>query len=165
MLNEIHQLPFFSFIGMLGMNPSHCQRCSLFVALPPSTPSLPDELLRQWRIQRGFHGFYGTPLLKGCLRKYYAQTYYIHHAHTEATHFSITLEIASCVHVYQKHVAILETISEGSERIKQRFYSCITPSAARDGDIPSVRERLISRTLCGKPATLQPLRPEVESGV
>ena len=26
----------------------------------------------QWQIQRGFHGFYGTPLLKGCLRKYYA---------------------------------------------------------------------------------------------
>ena len=23
----------------------------------------------QWRIQREFHGFYGTPLLKGCLRK------------------------------------------------------------------------------------------------
>ena len=21
----------------------------------------------QWRIQRGFHGFHGTPLLKGCL--------------------------------------------------------------------------------------------------
>ena len=27
----------------------------------------------QWWIQRGFHGFHGTPLLKGCLRNYYAQ--------------------------------------------------------------------------------------------
>ena len=35
-------------------------------------------LRHQWRIQRGFHGFYGTPLLKGCLQKYYAQTYYVH---------------------------------------------------------------------------------------
>ena len=25
----------------------------------------------QWWIQRGFHGFHGTPLLKGCVRKYY----------------------------------------------------------------------------------------------
>ena len=29
----------------------------------------------QWRIQSGFHGFHGTLLLKGSLRKYYAQTY------------------------------------------------------------------------------------------
>ena len=42
----------------------------------------------------GFIGFHGTPLLKGCLRKYqYAQTYYIHYAHTRATHFSFTLAI------------------------------------------------------------------------
>jgi len=32
--------------------------------------------LIQWRIQRGFHEFHGTPLLKGCLRKCYAQMYY-----------------------------------------------------------------------------------------
>ena len=42
----------------------------------------------QRRIQRGFHGFHGTPLLKGCLRKYYAQTFYVHFAHTGAMHFS-----------------------------------------------------------------------------
>ena len=34
---------------------------------------LPPTNVEQWRIQRGFHGFHGTPLLKGCLRKYYAQ--------------------------------------------------------------------------------------------
>ena len=32
----MHQLPFFSFIGMSCMTPPHCQRCSLFAALPLS---------------------------------------------------------------------------------------------------------------------------------
>ena len=41
---------------------------------------------QQWRIQRGFNGFYGTPLLKGCLRKYYAQTY---------SHWSYALQLQS----------------------------------------------------------------------
>ena len=44
----------------------------------------------QWRIQRGFHGSHGTPLLKGCLRKYYAQMFYLHYAHTGATNFSFS---------------------------------------------------------------------------
>ena len=44
----------------------------------------------QWWIQRRFHG---TPLLKSCLRKYYAQTYYVHDVHTGAMHFSFTLAI------------------------------------------------------------------------
>ena len=38
----MHQLPLFSFIGMSCMIPPHCQCCSLFVALPLSTPPLPD---------------------------------------------------------------------------------------------------------------------------
>ena len=36
--------------------------------------------------QREFHG---TPFLKGCLRKYFAQTFYLHYAHTGATHFGL----------------------------------------------------------------------------
>ena len=28
------------------------------------------------------------PLLKGCLREYYAKTFYLHYAYTGATHFS-----------------------------------------------------------------------------
>ena len=40
------------------------------------------------------------------------------------------------VHVYyQKHVATIETMNEASKRIKA--YSCIAPSAARDGDMLS----------------------------
>ena len=31
--------------------------------------------------------------LKGCIQKYYAQTYYEHYAHTGATHFSFTVAI------------------------------------------------------------------------
>ena len=46
----------------------------------------------QWRIQRGFHGFCGTPLLKGCLRKYYAQTYYVA---TLRSHWSYALQLHS----------------------------------------------------------------------
>ena len=41
--------------------------------------------LVQWWIQRGFHGFHGTPLLKGCLRNYYAQTCYLHYTYTMLT--------------------------------------------------------------------------------
>ena len=33
--------------------------------------------------------------------------------------------------------------------LKQRFYSCNTPSAAKDGDMLSVWERLFSCALCG----------------
>ena len=76
----------------------------------------------------GFHGFHGTPLLKGCLRKYYAQTYYVHYSHTGATHFRFTVAITHVcqlnflvsrirrVHAldariyYQKHVATIDTI-------------------------------------------------------
>ena len=106
----------------------------------------------QWRIQWEFHGFHGTPLLKDCLRKYYAETYYVHHAHTEATHFSFNnsnnarvstpvsrIRRAHDLHAhiyYQSHMATIETMSEASERIKA--YSCSAPSAARDGDVLSV---------------------------
>ena len=41
-----------------------------------------------------------NPLLKGCLRNYYAQTYYLHYTHSGATHFSFTVEIThiiSCI--------------------------------------------------------------------
>ena len=51
----------------------------------------------QWQIQWGFHGFCGTPLLKGCLRKYYVQTYYVHYTHTEAMHFSFNSSNNACV--------------------------------------------------------------------
>ena len=37
---------------------------------------------------------------------------------------------------YQKHVATIETMSEVNGRIKA--YSCIVPSAGRDGDMQSV---------------------------
>ena len=108
----------------------------------------------QWRIQRGFHGFHGTPVYKGCLRKCYAQTFYLHYAYTGATHFTVfrfnSSNNARVTHVsrirrahglrarkyYQKHVEIIEKTSEESERIKA--YSCIAPSAARDGDMQSV---------------------------
>ena len=43
---------------------------------------------------------------------------------------------------YQKHVATIETMSKASERIKD--YSCNAPSAARDGDMLSVWERLFA---------------------
>ena len=88
----------------------------------------------QWRIQRGLHGFHGTPLLKGCLRKYYEQTYYVHYPHTVATHFIVfsfnscnnvrvstpvsrirrAHGLRACIH-YQKYMATIETISEASE--------------------------------------------------
>ena len=32
--------------------------------------------------------FHETPVFKGCLRKYYVQTFYLHYAYTGATHFS-----------------------------------------------------------------------------
>ena len=67
------------------------------ITLQYSPPWLYDCPL-QWRLQREFHGFHGTPLLKGCLQKYYAQTYYLHDAHTGATHFSFTVAI---IHVCQ----------------------------------------------------------------
>ena len=62
-----------------------------------------DNKSTQWRIQRGFIGFHGTPLLKSCLRKYYAQIYNVHDAHTGATHFSFTLAITHvCQFLYQE---------------------------------------------------------------
>ena len=97
-----------------------------------------------------------NPSLKGSLRKY-AQTYYVHYAHTGATHFSFTVAITHDLHVstpvsrirrvhdlrariyYQKHMATIETMSEARERIEAKvFYSCNAPSAARDGDMLSV---------------------------
>ena len=39
--------------------------------------------------EEGFNGFNGTPLLKGCLRKYYAQTYY-NYVHCMYPHWSYT---------------------------------------------------------------------------
>ena len=56
----------------------------------PDLAKPPTSTVTQWWIQRGFHGFHGTPLLKGCLQKYYGQTYYVHFAHTRAMHFSFT---------------------------------------------------------------------------
>ena len=51
---------------------------------------------------------------------------------------------------YQKHMATIETMNEARERIKAKvFYSCNAPSAARDGDMLSVWERLFSRALRG----------------
>ena len=72
------------------------------------------------------------------------------YAHTRATHFSFTVAIT---HVYQDfdarmayvHVYIYARgshrdllISKANERIKAKVYSCIAPSAARDGDMLSV---------------------------
>ena len=37
---------------------------------------------------RGVPWVHGTPLLKGYLRKYCVQMYYVHYAHTGATHFN-----------------------------------------------------------------------------
>ena len=98
-----------------------------------------------------------NPSCEGLPWKYYAQMYYIHYPHTRATHFSFTVAITHvsqlnnflvsriwCAHdlraciYYQKHVAIIETMSG----LKQRFYSCIAPSAARDGVMLSVWECL-----------------------
>ena len=113
----------------------------------------------QWRIQRGFNWFHGTPLLKGYLRKYYAQTYYVHYAHTRTTHFSFKVatmhdlplcqlnnflyqEFDACmtyVHVYTTR-STWQPQRQWAKReseLKQRFYSCIAPSAARDGDMRS----------------------------
>ena len=116
--------------------------CILFWGTPSS----------QFQIQRRFHGFHGTPLLKGCLRKYYAQMYHVHYAHTGATHFSFNssnnTHVSSPVSrirrahglrariYYHKHVATLETMSKASEQIKA--YSCIAPSAAKDANMLSV---------------------------
>ena len=46
--------------------------------------------------------------------------------------------------------------------VKQRFYSCIAPSAAKDGDMLSVWECLFSAPYADKPTVLQPLQLEVE---
>ena len=82
-----------------------------------------------WRIQRGFHGFHRTPLLKGYLRKYYAQTYYVHYAHTGATHFSFNSSITQvCQLLYQEFDARMAYVTT----------ICIVPSAARDSDMLSV---------------------------
>ena len=82
----------------------------------------------QWQIQRGFHGFHGIPVFKGCLRKYYAQMFYLHYAYTGAMHFSFNssnntrvsspvsrIRRAHGLHAhkyYQKHVETMETMSE-----------------------------------------------------
>ena len=95
--------------------------------------------LTQWWIQSGFHEFHGTPLLKGCLQKYYVQTYYVHFAHTRASHFSFTVPIThvcqpnnfsrmtrarpTCTYIYyQKHMATIETMSEAREWIKVKVF-------------------------------------------
>ena len=86
----------------------------------------------QWQIQMGFHGFYGTPLLKGCLRKYYAQTYYVHNAHTGSTHFSFTVAITHVCHLIPvsrircMHGLRARIMSEASKRIKAKvlFMHC-----------------------------------------
>ena len=117
----------------------------------------------QWRIQRGFHWFHGTSVFKDCLRKYYAQRFYLHYAYTGATHFSFNSSNNARVSTpvsrirrahglrarkyYQKYVETTEAMSETSERIKA--YSCIAPSAARDGEMQSVWEHLFSRALRG----------------
>ena len=89
--------------------------------------------LSQWRIQRGFHGFHGTPLFEGLLSKILSAnvlcTLYVQ---TGAAHLSFTVAIK---HMYQEfdareayvHVYI-ETISEANERMKAKV--CIAPSAA-----------------------------------
>ena len=89
--------------------------------------------LSQWRIQRGFHGFHGTPLFEGLLSKILSAnvlcTLYVQ---TGAAHLSFTVAIT---HMYQEfdtreayvHVYI-ETISEANERMKAKV--CIAPSAA-----------------------------------
>ena len=122
----------------------------------------------------GFIGFHGTPLLKGCLRKYqYAQTYYIHYAHTRATHFSFTLAIThnlpvhvnsiisciknsmrawpTCTYILSEAHGNHRDNERSEERIKAKFffYLCNAPSAARDGDMLSVWEDLFSRALRG----------------
>ena len=64
---------------------------------------------------------------------------------------------------FSHYVATIETMSEVRERIKAKVYSCIAPSAARDGDMLSVRECLFSHALRGLPAAMQPLWLEAES--
>ena len=84
-----------------------------------------------------FHGFHGTPLLKGCLRNYYAQTCYLY------TYTTLKLELRThnsnnaCVSinfVYQEFDAGMAYVNNKASELKQRLYSCIAPSAARDGD-------------------------------
>jgi len=115
--------------------------------------------LPQWRIQRGFHGFHGTPLLKGCLRKYYVQTYY-------ATHFGFTVAITdvyvhsiiSCIRnltrarptsIYYYTWQPQRQWAKRESELKQRFYSCIDHTAARLASMLSVWEHFFSRALCG----------------
>ena len=66
-----------------------------------------------------------TPLLKGCLQKYYAQTYRVHYTHTDATHFGFNSSNNACVstpvsriqrthslRTHQRLVATIETMSK-----------------------------------------------------
>ena len=76
----------------------------------------------QWQIQRGFHGFHGTPVFKGCLRKYYAQMFYLHYAYTSFNSSNNTRVSSPVSRIrrahglrahkyYQKHVETIETMS------------------------------------------------------
>ena len=114
----------------------------------------------------GSMGSMEPPLLKDCLRKYYAQMY---------TYTTFTLELCTsastvaithmCQLLYQEfdmrmaHVHIYTTRSMWQQRVKEA-YSCIAPSAARDGDMLSVWEWLFFGALH---TALQPLQPEAES--
>ena len=73
--------------------PQNLQGFSVHCGCKQLPLEFPYSKALQWRIKRGFNGFHGEPLLKGCLRKYYAQTYYVHYSHTRATHFSFTVPI------------------------------------------------------------------------
>jgi len=65
--------------------------------------------------------------LKGCIQKYYAQTYYEHYAHTGATHFSFTVAITHvCQLIPVSRIPRAQSLharimSEASERIKANF--------------------------------------------
>ena len=49
------------------------------------------------------------PLLKGCLQKYYAQTYYVQYAHTGAMHFNFNstnnARVSTPVQEFNVHMA------------------------------------------------------------
>ena len=132
----------------------------------------------QWRIQRGFNGFHGTALLKCCLRKYYAQTYYVHYTHTRAMHFSFTVAVTPLVSTHvsrirrahdlrarincQKHMTTIETMSEARERTKAKvlFMHC---SICSWWYAISMRALIFPRLMQITQAAMQPLRPKVES--
>ena len=72
--------------------------------------------------------------LKGCIWKYYAQTYQVHYTHTGATHLSFTVAIAHVCQLnnflYQEFNTRMAYIAQEVSELKQRFYSCIAPFAA-----------------------------------